>query len=132
MATNEQGQCERLAPRSTPGSKRSPGLHRCLPADSRHQGDSSIPMTAAGLESRVVSPCRPRQDLRAKPWTVCQATTVAFDPQVVKKRQRRLTSVDQSVLSLTARGLTTGEISVHLAEVYRGVGIAGHAIQDHR
>jgi putative transposase len=43
---------------------------------------------------------------------------VAFDPQVVKKRQRRLTSVDQSVLSLTARGLTTGEISVHFAEVY--------------
>ena len=43
---------------------------------------------------------------------------MAFDPQVVKKRQRRLTSVDQSVLSLTARGLTTGEISVHLAEVY--------------
>ena len=43
---------------------------------------------------------------------------MAFDPQVVKKRQRRLTSVDQSVLSLTARGLTTGEISVHFAEVY--------------
>ena len=43
---------------------------------------------------------------------------MAFDPQVVKKRQRRLTSVDQSLLSLTARGLTTGEISVHLAEVY--------------
>jgi transposase-like protein len=43
---------------------------------------------------------------------------VAFDPQVVKKRQRRLTSVDQSLLSLTARGLTTGEISVHFAEVY--------------
>ena len=43
---------------------------------------------------------------------------MAFDPQVVKKRQRRLTSVDQSLLSLTARGLTTGEISVHFAEVY--------------
>jgi transposase-like protein len=36
----------------------------------------------------------------------------------VKKRQRRLTGVDDIVLSLTARGLTTGEISAHFAEVY--------------
>ena len=36
----------------------------------------------------------------------------------MKKRQRRLTGVDEIVLSLTARGLTTGEISAHFAEVY--------------
>jgi len=42
----------------------------------------------------------------------------SFDPQIVKKRQRRLTGVDEIVLSLTARGLTTGEISAHFAEVY--------------
>lgn len=42
----------------------------------------------------------------------------SFQPQIVKKRQRRLTGVDEIVLSLTARGLTTGEISAHLAEVY--------------
>jgi transposase-like protein len=36
----------------------------------------------------------------------------------VKKRQRRLSGVDQIVLSLSARGLTTGEISAHFAEVY--------------
>ena len=34
-----------------------------------------------------------------------------FTPTIVKKRQRRLTGVDQIVLSLSARGLTTGEIS---------------------
>jgi transposase-like protein len=45
-------------------------------------------------------------------------TDSSFDPQIVKKRQRRLTGVDQIVLSLTARGLTTGEISAHFAEVY--------------
>jgi putative transposase len=33
---------------------------------------------------------------------------LSFDPQIVKKRQRRLTGVDEIVLSLTARGLTTG------------------------
>ncbi len=41
-----------------------------------------------------------------------------FEPQVVKKRQRRLTGVDEIVLSLYAKGLTTGEISAHFAEVY--------------
>src|SRR5215212_7122725 len=41
-----------------------------------------------------------------------------FTPQIVQKRQRRLTGVDQIVLSLSARGLTTGEISAHFAEVY--------------
>ena len=41
-----------------------------------------------------------------------------FEPQIVKKRQRRLTGVDEIVLSLTARGLTTGEIAAHFEEVY--------------
>jgi transposase-like protein len=33
-------------------------------------------------------------------------------------RQRRLDGISQIALSLTARGLTTGEIAAHLAEVY--------------
>jgi putative transposase len=37
---------------------------------------------------------------------------------IVRKRQRRLGGIDGIVLSLTAKGLTTGEISAHLAEVY--------------
>ncbi|WP_405680165.1 IS256 family transposase [Streptomyces sp. NBC_01238] len=41
-----------------------------------------------------------------------------FEPQLVKKRQRRLGGVDEMVLSLSAKGLTHGEISAHLAEVY--------------
>ncbi len=41
-----------------------------------------------------------------------------FEPNTVKKRQRRLTGVDEMVVSLFARGLTTGEISAHLAAVY--------------
>jgi transposase-like protein len=41
-----------------------------------------------------------------------------FAPTIGKKRQRRLTGVDQMLLSLSARGLTTGEISAHFAEVY--------------
>src|SRR5436190_5758265 len=41
-----------------------------------------------------------------------------FDPQIVRKRQRRLSGVDEVVLSLYAKGLTTGEISAHFAEIY--------------
>jgi transposase-like protein len=42
----------------------------------------------------------------------------SFEPQLVKKRQRRLSEVDEIVLSLYAKGLTTGEISAHFADVY--------------
>ncbi|MBG6182021.1 IS256 family transposase [Arthrobacter sp. CAN_A1] len=42
----------------------------------------------------------------------------SFQPQIVRKHQRRLTGVDEMVLSLSARGLTHGDISAHLAEVY--------------
>lgn len=41
-----------------------------------------------------------------------------FEPVIVRKRQRRLNGVDEMVLSLYAKGLTTGEISAHFAEIY--------------
>jgi putative transposase len=41
-----------------------------------------------------------------------------FEPQIVRKRQRRLNGVDEIVLSLYAKGLTTGEICAHFAEIY--------------
>jgi putative transposase len=42
----------------------------------------------------------------------------SFTPVIVKKRQRRLGPVDDIVLSLYGKGLTTGEISAHFAEIY--------------
>jgi len=42
----------------------------------------------------------------------------SFDPVIVKKRQRRLGGVDTIVLSLVAKGLTTGEVSAHFEEIY--------------
>jgi putative transposase len=41
-----------------------------------------------------------------------------FGPQIVKKRQRRLDGVGEMILSLYAKGLATGEISAHFAEIY--------------
>jgi putative transposase len=42
----------------------------------------------------------------------------SFEPRLVPKHQRRLTGIEDLVISLSAKGLTTGEISAHLAEVY--------------
>lgn len=42
----------------------------------------------------------------------------SFEPTIVKKRQRRLDGIDEIVLSLTARGLTTGEVAAHFDDVY--------------
>ncbi|CAG7608351.1 IS256 family transposase [Leucobacter soli] len=42
----------------------------------------------------------------------------SFQPKIVRKRQRRLDGIDEIVLSLTARGLTTGEVAAHFDDVY--------------
>ncbi len=42
----------------------------------------------------------------------------SFEPVIVRERQRRLGGVDEFALSLYAKGLTTGEISAHFAEIY--------------
>jgi len=51
-------------------------------------------------------------------------TESTFEPQIVKKRQRRLTGIDEIVLSLTAKGLTTGEIAAARGRV-RSYGVEG-------
>ena len=43
----------------------------------------------------------------------------SFDPVIVKKRQRRLGGVDTIVLSLVAKGLTTGEVSATSDDRFR-------------
>src|SRR4051794_14699609 len=41
----------------------------------------------------------------------------SLEPRIVKKRQRRMRGVDELVISLAAKGLTTGEIAAHLQDV---------------
>jgi transposase-like protein len=54
----------------------------------------------------------------------------SFEPVIVRKRQRRLSDVDAVAIALYAKGLTTGEISAHFAEVYGAS--EGHGLADHR
>ena len=51
----------------------------------------------------------------------------SFEPRIVPKRQRRLGGVDDMVVSLVAKGLTTGEVQAHLAEIY-GVEVSRETI----
>ncbi|MBS2966664.1 transposase, partial [Actinocrinis puniceicyclus] len=41
-----------------------------------------------------------------------------FAPAVVGKRSRRTSGIDEMVISLVAKGLTTGEVAAHLHEVF--------------
>jgi transposase-like protein len=41
-----------------------------------------------------------------------------FEPQLVRKRQRRFEGFDDKILALYARGLSTRDIEAHLAEIY--------------
>lgn len=42
-----------------------------------------------------------------------------FEPQLVRKRQRRLPGFDENVIALYARGMTTREIQGHLKDLYK-------------
>src|SRR5438094_982301 len=42
----------------------------------------------------------------------------SFEPVIVRTGQRRLDGIEPLVLSLSAKGLTYGEISAHFADVY--------------
>ena len=41
-----------------------------------------------------------------------------FDPQIIKKGQRRFTGFDDKILSMYARGMTTRDIQSHLEDIY--------------
>src|SRR5215472_9137372 len=53
----------------------------------------------------------------------------SFEPAIVAKRQRRLGGIDDMVISLVAKGLTTGEVQAHLAEIY-GAQVSQKAISN--
>ena len=42
----------------------------------------------------------------------------SFEPQVVKKRQKDISEIDQKIISMYARGLTTRQISEQIEEIY--------------
>ena len=56
----------------------------------------------------------------------------SFEPATVPKGQRRLDGLSGNVISLYAKGMTTGDIQAHLAEIYDTQHLEGHDQPDHR
>jgi len=75
----------------------------------------SLPTAAASATAPGRRPCSP-ESVR------CRSTSRGIgtdrSTKIVKKRQRRLTGVDEIVLSRTSRGLTTGEVAANFDDVY--------------
>src|SRR2546428_5057553 len=42
----------------------------------------------------------------------------SFEPQIIRKGQRRFQGFDEKILALSSRGLSTRDIEAHLAEIY--------------
>lgn len=53
----------------------------------------------------------------------------AFEPQIVKKHQRRFEGFDDKIISMYARGMTTRDIQGHLMDIY-GVEVSPDLISD--
>lgn len=53
----------------------------------------------------------------------------SFEPQIVKKHQRRFDGFDEKILSMYSRGMTTREIEEHLREIY-GVEVSAGLISE--
>ena len=59
-----------------------------------------------------------RTDVGEVRITVPRDRAATFTPTVVPKHSRRLAGFDDAVLSLYAKGMTTGDIANHLADIY--------------
>ena len=49
---------------------------------------------------------------------VPQDRSGTFEPKIVKKRQKDISGIDQKIISMYARGLTTRQISDQIEEIY--------------
>jgi len=74
-----------------------------MPGTTRPRGLAGTPATSTGPR-----PCSPTWD---RSRSTCRGTgDASFAPKIVAKRQRRLGGIDDLVISLVAKGLTTGEV----------------------
>ena len=49
---------------------------------------------------------------------VPQDRNSTFEPQVVKKRQKDISDIDQKIISMYTKGMTTRQISETLEDIY--------------
>jgi len=60
-----------------------------------------------------------KSDLGDLPIDVPRDRNGEFEPQLIKKGQRRFNGFDDKILSMYARGMTTRDIQAHLLDIYK-------------
>jgi putative transposase len=73
----------------------------------------------SGNSRNGTSPKTLKSDLGEMPIEVPRDRRGDFEPQLIKKGQRRFTGFDDKILSMYARGMTTRDIQSHLQEIYK-------------
>jgi transposase-like protein len=76
------------------------------------------PAVPAGNHRNGTSPKTVLTEVGAVPIEVPRDRAGKFEPQIVPKHARRVEGFDEAIVSLYAKGLTTGEIRAHLGEIY--------------
>lgn len=72
----------------------------------------------SGNSRNGTSPKRVTTEIGQVDLAVPRDRAGTFDPATIPKHQRRLDGLSGNVISLYAKGLTTGEIQAHLEEIY--------------
>lgn len=94
-------------------------MERLLQAEmSAHLGRESHERSEAGNRRNGSSRKTVTTESGPVTITVPRDRDGTFEPQLVKKHQRRLEGFDEKVLALYARGMTTRDIQGHLRELY--------------
>jgi len=85
---------------------------------SEHLGHDLGERSGSGNVRNGSTPKTVRTDIGEVRIAVPRDRAGTFAPAVVPKHSRRLAGFDEAVLSLYAKGMTTGDIVNHLADVY--------------
>jgi len=95
-------------------------IERTLAAElTHHLGYEKNGISDKGNARNGHTPKTLKSDQGDLPIEVPRDRTGEFEPQLIKKGQRRWTGFDDKILSMYARGMTTRDIQAHLQDMYR-------------
>ncbi|MGH9144221.1 MAG: IS256 family transposase [Vicinamibacterales bacterium] len=94
-------------------------VERALAAElTDHLGHAPGAPAVSGNARNGTSPKTLTTDQGDVPIEVPRDRNGTFEPQLVKKHQRRFTGFDDKILSMYARGMSVRDIQAHLSELY--------------
>lgn len=83
-----------------------------------HLGYGNYDAVTVNINRNGTKSKKVRDTMESFEISVPQDRNSTFEPQVVKKRQKDISDIDQKIISMYARGLTTRQISEQMEEIY--------------